>query len=386
MTTQKICIIGGGLTGLITAAVLSKQEVNIDLVVGNNKQKSESNRTTAISNDNYDYLKKLNFEKNFWSSKKMELYEKFSNNKIEKIFELQKKNENILHMVENFKLTKKLTEFLKRKKTITFKKKNIFNHMITSGVINKVKFQKNKTNKYNLIIVCTGKNSKLIKQIFKNDKIDHNYGELSFTTIFKHSFSENNVARQIFLNDGIIAFLPISNFKTSIVWSKKNSFSYKFEKEKFLSIKKQMGMYAKNFYKNIKFISKIESNNLSLLIRNSFYKNRILLFGDALHSVHPLAGQGFNMVLRDLENLENKIRNKINLGMDIGNIDVLSEFSDEIKPRNFLYSVGIDVIKKSFSIQNETYKKIRNNIVSNLNNKFFTKDILFNLANNKLKL
>ena len=148
MTTQKICIIGGGLTGLITAAVLSKQEVNIDLVVGNNKQKSESNRTTAISNDNYDYLKKLNFEKNFWSSKKMELYEKFSNNKIEKIFELQKKNENILHMVENFKLTKKLTEFLKRKKTITFKKKNIFNHMITSGVINKVKFQKNKTNKY----------------------------------------------------------------------------------------------------------------------------------------------------------------------------------------------------------------------------------------------
>ena len=92
------------------------------------------------------------------------------------------------------------------------------------------------------------------------------------------------------------------------------------------------------------------------------------------------------MVLRDLENLENKIRNKINLGMDIGNIDVLSEFSDEIKPRNFLYSVGIDVIKKSFSIQNETYKKIRNNIVSNLNNKFFTKDILFNLANNKLKL
>ena len=82
MTTQKICIIGGGLTGLITAAVLSKQEVNIDLVVGNNKQKSESNRTTAISNDNYDYLKKLNFEKNFWSSKKMELYEKFSNIKI----------------------------------------------------------------------------------------------------------------------------------------------------------------------------------------------------------------------------------------------------------------------------------------------------------------
>mgnify|MGYP001178453622 CR=1 FL=1 len=386
MTMQKICIIGGGLTGLITAAVLSKQNVNIDLVVGNNKQKSESNRTTAISNDNYDYLKKLDFQKNFWSSKKMELYEKLSNNKIEKIFELQKKNENILHMVENFKLTKKLTEFLKRKKTITFKKKNISNNMITSGVINEVKFQNNKANKYNLIIVCTGKNSKLIKQIFKDDKIDHNYEELSFTTILKHSFNENNVARQIFLNDGIIAFLPISNFKTSIVWSKKNSFSHKLKKEKFSSPKKQMSMYAKNFYKNIKFISKIESNSLNLLIRNSFYKNRILLFGDALHSVHPLAGQGFNMILRDLENLENKIKNKINLGMDIGNIDVLSEFSNEIKPRNFLYSVGIDIIKKGFSIQNETYKKIRNNIVSNLNNKFFAKEILFNLANNKLKL
>ena len=111
-------------------------------------------------------------------------------------------------------------------------------------------------------------------EIFKDDKIDHNYEELSFTTILKHSFNENNVARQIFLNDGIIAFLPISNFKTSIVWSKKNSFSHKLKKEKFSSPKKQMSMYAKNFYKNIKFISKIESNSLNLLIRNSFYKNR----------------------------------------------------------------------------------------------------------------
>ena len=47
------------------------------------------------------------------------------------------------------------------------------------------------------------------------------------------------------------------------------------------------------------------------------YKNNILAFGDLLHKIHPLAGQGFNMSLRDIKLLSELIDNKLNLGMQI---------------------------------------------------------------------
>jgi len=60
MNKQKICIIGGGLTGLITAATLMKLDLEIDLITENIDQIIKTNRTTAISQDNYNNLRKLN--------------------------------------------------------------------------------------------------------------------------------------------------------------------------------------------------------------------------------------------------------------------------------------------------------------------------------------
>ena len=60
MGKQKICIIGGGLTGLITAATLGKLNLEIDLVTSNLGQDLKSDRTIAISQNNFNYLKRLN--------------------------------------------------------------------------------------------------------------------------------------------------------------------------------------------------------------------------------------------------------------------------------------------------------------------------------------
>jgi 2-octaprenyl-6-methoxyphenol hydroxylase len=143
-----------------------------------------------------------------------------------------------------------------------------------------------------------------------------------------------------------------------------------------LFFKKKIILYTKNYLKNVKFTTNIEYKDLNFLIRNKYYLDRILLFGDALHMVHPFAGQGFNMTLRDLASLEKILTQKINLGLDIGSSDILSEFSSEIKPRNFAFSIGIDFLKNSFS-----YKKLRNDILKILNKSNIAKDILFNIAN-----
>ena len=63
MEKQKICIIGGNLTGLVTAIALSKLNCQIDLITGNANLNYKSNRTIAISEDNFDFLNKLNIKK-----------------------------------------------------------------------------------------------------------------------------------------------------------------------------------------------------------------------------------------------------------------------------------------------------------------------------------
>ena len=104
-----------------------------------------------------------------------------------------------------------------------------------------------------------------------------------------------------------------------------------------------------------------------------------------MHVIHPFVGQGFNMILRDLISLEKTLAKKINLGLDIGSPDILSEFMNETKPRNFAYSIGIDMIKNSFALKNNSTRKIRNNIFKTINKSNFAKDIFFDIADKGLK-
>ena len=58
MKKQKICVIGGGITGLTVASALAKQNVSIDLIDKNFYNNYKTSRTTAVSNSNYLFLKK----------------------------------------------------------------------------------------------------------------------------------------------------------------------------------------------------------------------------------------------------------------------------------------------------------------------------------------
>ena len=386
MKKQKICIIGGSLTGLTTAISLSRLNCKIDLITGSFKQSLNSNRTIAVSESNLVFLKKLNIfksiKKELWSCSIMKLYTKDKNEKFSEIFEINngQKQKKILYILKNSKISKLMIKKIKKIKSISMKNNEKIHEITTSGLLKSIKFNNNNY-KYNLIIICSGSNSDLVKNIFNNKFIENSYGETSITTILNHSSFKNNTVRQIFLDTEILAFLPISNTQTSVVWSVKKDMYKKND----LLIKKKIKLYAKKYLNKITFAGKIEYKNLNFLIRNQYYQDRILLFGDALHVVHPFAGQGFNMILRDLLCLENILSNTINLGLDIGSFDVLSEFSNEAKPRNFVYSTGIDLIKNSFSLRNQSFKVIRNSLVKTLNKSNFVKDIFSNIADNGLK-
>ena len=386
MIKQKICIIGGGLTGLITAITLSKLNLSIDLVTNDLKQKTKSNRTTAVSQSNSEFLKRLdtlNFPPNFfWPSSEMKLYAEKKQDYIFKILELKenkKQKKKILYMFDNSKMHKILINKINKIKNISLKSNTQVSQILSSNVLKNVKFNNN-IYKYNLVILCTGDNSALVQKFFRQRSLKRSYDEISITTILKHSYLKNNISRQFFLNNGILALLPISNLKTSIVWSvKKNIINCNFEK-KDLFFKKKIKFYASQYLKKIKFDTNLQFRNLNFSIRKKYYQDRTLLFGDALHVVHPLAGQGFNMILRDLINLKKIMKNKIDLGLDVGSVDTLQELTSIIKPRNFIYAAGIDLIKNCFSLEKKGLKNFRNKIILEINKNNFIKNTFFDIA------
>ena len=375
MKKQKICIIGGSLTGLVTAASLSKLNCEIDLVTGNLVKNFRSNRTIAISENNFDFINKLNIskilKKEIWTCSDMKLYTEVKKEKFSEIFKLNKENKNVFYILENLKIMNLMMKKIKNIKSISLIKNETVSSIFNSGLLKAIKF-KNNISKYNLIIICTGHNSALIKNIF-NDKIIQNpYKEIAITTILEHKELKNNIARQIFLDHSIFAMLPISKKKTSVVWSIKDSMKIKSDS----FFKEKIKLYASNYLEKIKFNSSLEKKDLNLLIRNKYYLNRTLLFGDALHIMHPYIGQSFNMTLRDLKCLKKILEEKINLGLDIGSSEVLSDFTSETKPRNFSFSVGSDLLKNMLS-----FKKARNDIFKILNKSNLAKDIMFDVAN-----
>jgi len=377
MKYQKICIIGGGITGLITAISLSKLNCSIDLIISNPRKYLKSKRSIAVSEDNFNFLDKLNISKSLkkeiWPCTIMKLYTEDKDDNFTKVFELnnEKKQKKILYMFENLKFMKLLMNKIKRTKCISIKKYEKVSSISTTGLLKNVRCN-NKNYKYNLVIICAGHNSVLVKNLFDNKIIEKSYKEIGITTILNHSSLKNNTVRQIFLDNEILALLPISNNKTSIVWSVKKSY----EKKNSKFIKEKIKYYLEKYLKNITFNNKIEYKDLNLSIRNKYYIDRVLLFGDALHVMHPFIGQGFNMTLRDLSSLQKILYEKISLGLDIGGSDILSEFTNKIKPRNFAFAIGSNLLKNSISS-----KRIRKDAFKILNRSNFAKDVFFNIAN-----
>ena len=109
----------------------------------------------------------------------------------------------------------------------------------------------------------------------------------------------------------------------------------------------------------------------------SYYHNNILAFGDLLHRIHPLAGQGFNMTIRDIKILINIIENKRNLGLPFDE-SINSEFEKKLKHNNFIFQNGIDLIHEFFNLERKTKNIILSKSIQTLGknysiNKMFTK-------------
>jgi 2-octaprenyl-6-methoxyphenol hydroxylase len=325
-----VCILGNSLTALTLAKALTNCEIDVDLISNKKNYKINDSRTIGISNNNVDFFNDniINIKKLIWNIKSIEIYSE--NLKREKLINFKKKDNQLFSIIKNYKLYQLLHKDLSKSKFF------------------KLKFSTKENlsflNKYELIINCDPIN--FITKRYFSKKISKEYNSTAYTSIISHDEIINDTAVQIFTKKGPLAFLPISNKKTSIVYSVYNSNDQ--EKENISELIKD-----KNFNYKIKKVENINSFELKLLNLRSYYHDNILAFGDLLHKVHPLAGQGFNMTIRDIKILLQIIKKRLYVGLSLDS-SVCSEFQKEIKHKNFIFSNGIDLIHEFFNIERKT--------------------------------
>lgn len=324
---MKVCILGDNLTSLALAKALVKKEIFVDLFYEKKNTKIDTTRTIGISKSNIDYFNKeiSNIKKILWPIKKIKIFTENSNDK--EILKFEDQKDNLFSILQNQRIFNQLIIELKKSKFFKFKK-----------------YIKSNNLSYNLIINCDIRNE-ITKKYFSK-KFEKKYNSTAFTTIIDHvKLLSNNEAIQIFTNDGPIAFLPISKEKTSIVYSarmKKNKTE--------LEINKIINKFNPKY--EIKKIHKISKFDLKSINLREYYKDNILAFGDLLHKLHPLAGQGFNMSIRDIKEFLKIIDYKIKLGLPIDQ-SVCVEFQNNVKSKNFIFSEGINFIYEYFNSENK---------------------------------
>tara|TARA_B100000902_G_scaffold140790_1_gene138720 strand:+ start:4246 stop:5319 length:1074 start_codon:yes stop_codon:yes gene_type:complete len=357
---MKVCILGNGLTSLALAKTLVNQGLYVDVFYNEKIKNFSKSSTIGLTKANIDFFNKniLNIKKNLWKINKIDIIS--HNLKKEKIINFENDNEFLFSMVENDKLYKSLMYSLKKDKLFKLKKINNY----------KSYFYKN----YRLVFNCDSRNS-LSKKFFSNS-INKNYKSYAYTTIIEHKkILKNNIATQIFTKFGPLAFLPISNKRTSLVYSVKGSLEPDFEN----LIKK---FYTKYSITKINEISKFKLKSSNL--RNYRYKN-ILAFGDLLHRVHPLAGQGFNMSIRDIKLILELIEFKMERGLELDS-SIFYDFEKKIKHKNFIFSKGIDFIYEFFNLESKFNNSVLSKSVQQIGKNKFINNFFAKVANRGIEI
>lgn len=329
---MKIGIIGDGLVGLTLANVLIQKDLFVDIYALKKNSFKDQSRTLGISKSNINYFNNqiMSINKISWQIKKIKIFTDKDNKK--ELLEFNNKDNQIFSIIRNHKFQKKLFDKLKKSKLVKF--------------INKSKILKND---YDLII-NSDKTHPISKKYFHR-KIEKNYYSYAYTTTFTHKKNINNTAYQNFTKNGPIAFLPISNFETSIVYSIKSPYK-KSNLEMDNLAEKYNPIYS---IKKINDWSSFQLNSSSL---RNYYKSNILAFGDLLHKIHPLAGQGFNMSLRDIRLLSDLIDKRMSLGLNLDE-SICYDFQRKIQSKNYIFSSGIDWIYELFNLES----KIKSNLL-----------------------
>ena len=332
-----ILIVGAGLSGLISAFALSDLNKKIILIDRfdflSKKENKVDLRTTAIAEGSKDFLKNIkiwDFLDNYAEPiKKINVFDRTTERKIK--FENQVINKNLGYIIKNSLIKKTILTKIRKIKNIKCITNSVLINIKNHNNYIEANFDKLSINSQ-LLIAADGKNSS-VRDILKTKQYKKNYNHNAIVVNFSHTKNHKNIAHELFYKSGPLAILPMKQtqdklYSSSTIWSNNDQ---NFPKKKFVQnniFKEVLNEKIKKYTGEIKKIDGIQMFPLSAHINHNFYEDRVIYIGDSAHSIHPIAGQGWNLGLRDISNCLSAFKENKKLGLEVGSSFFCKKYND----------------------------------------------------------
>ena len=209
-----------------------------------------------------------------------------------------------------------------------------------------------------LIVACDGRASPTAARAGIR-RTGHAYGQTALVAAIAHERPHEGTAHQFFMPTGPLAILPLKGNRSSIVWSETEENARiiaALEDAAFLEVlRPRFG----DFLGAIRLAGPRFSYPLTLTLADSYVGPRLALVGDAAHGVHPIAGQGLNLGLRDVAALAEVLALASRRGEDIGAPDVLERYQSWRRFDSTTLALGMDWVNALFSNDNPALRTVR---------------------------
>lgn len=227
--------------------------------------------------------------------------------------------------------------------------------------------------KAKLLVGSDGRGS-MVRSAAKIKYSQFDYGQTGIVTTVKLEKPHDNTAYEYFLPTGPFAILPLTENRASIVWSEPPKKAIAMAQMEKADIEYELQRRFAGILGKIEICAPVFTYPLKLELAADWYNNRVVLAGDAAHGIHPVAGQGFNLGLKDVAALAQVLIESNNLGLDIGDKIVLEKyaswrradtmmvalacdgfvrlFSNDIAPIRFIRNIGMGIADKLAPIRN----------------------------------
>jgi 2-octaprenyl-6-methoxyphenol hydroxylase len=185
------------------------------------------------------------------------------------------------------------------------------------------------------------------------------YNQTALVCAVEHALPHHGIAHQFFMPGGPLAILPLPGNRSSIVWSESEPRATALAEAEDAAFLDALRPAFGDFLGEISLAGKRFSYPLSLSLAQSFVEERLALVGDAAHGVHPIAGQGLNLGLRDVSALAETLADAKRRGEDMSRRDVLDRYQQWRRFDTAGLAATTDVVNRLFSNDNPALRAIR---------------------------